>query len=75
MTSAQKHRIDPGIRAMLDAAGVDWCLKQGSSHLKLYIEGHMVSVLPTRRHRERFNRNTYAVRSAVRRALNGQHHK
>ena len=60
------------LRAMLDASGVPWQLKQGGRHVKVYVNGRFVAILPnggTRSSAENPGRAHLNIRAAIKRAI------
>lgn len=58
-----KFRIDVKIAEILQEAGVPWHLENGHDHVKLFIGGRQVQVLP--RGRGKSSKTGFAARNAV----------
>jgi hypothetical protein len=71
--SKARWALPETVQATLERSGVPWEVRNGTRHLKLFIRGKMVAVLPRLHGRTKaWQNHTGNLEASVRRALRGQ---
>lgn len=62
-----RERIPPELREMLDATGLDWTIKTGKKHQKIFLDGRMIGVFSHGYRPSRDDKDFDSIRCAIQR--------